>query len=308
MHSYERQAEAAIYHIGHIQIEKLSPLDLDRLYAALLEQGGRPRRDGRPARPYTRQTTMHVHRVLHTALHQARKWRLIATNPAADATPPSVPHKQARGFTEDEIRRMLEAAERDPEGYCVLALLLTTGLRRSELLGITLDADCSISTPEPCRSSNCNRSEGQAGCAGGGEDQILPPHALRPCRCSRVIAGAESSRAGMALAWGPEYHREPMFLFPGMAGVPMPPMTLTLRLRQFRRRARIGDDVSPVHGWRHSAATMMIASGVDVKTTQSRLGHSTPVITLALYADKVDERDRAAGETLAGFLTPRNKA
>ena len=31
------------------------------------------------------------------------------------------------------------------------------------------------------------------------------------------------------------------------------------------------------------------------------------MITLALYTDKVDERDRAAGEALAGYLTPSNK-
>src|SRR4051812_44215573 len=140
LHSYERQAAAAIHHIGHIPLEKLSPLDLDRLYAKLLAEGGCPRHDGKRARPYTRQTTMHVHRVLHTALAQARKWRLIATNPAADATPPSVPAKQARGFTEDEARRMLEVAQSDDQGYCVVALLLTTGLRRSEVLGLTLDS------------------------------------------------------------------------------------------------------------------------------------------------------------------------
>lgn len=44
-----------------------------------------------------------------------------------------------------------------------------------------------------------------------------------------------------------------------------------------------------------------------MKTTQARLGHSSPTITLALYTDKVDERDRAAGEALAGYLTPANK-
>jgi len=64
---------------------------------------------------------------------------------------------------------------------------------------------------------------------------------------------------------------------------------------------------SQVHGWRHATATLLIAGGADVKTTQSRLGHSSPLITLSLYTDKVDERDRAAGEALAGYLTPANK-
>jgi hypothetical protein len=32
------------------------------------------------------------------------------------------------------------------------------------------------------------------------------------------------------------------------------------------------------------------------------MGHSTPTITLRLYTDVVDERDRAAGAQLAGYL------
>jgi integrase len=87
----------------------------------------------------------------------------------------------------------------------------------------------------------------------------------------------------------------------------MRPLNLTARLRRLLRRAGI-KGVQPVHGWRHATATLLIAGGADVKTTQSRLGHSSPTITLALYTDKVDERDRAAGEALAGYLSPQNKA
>ena len=109
-----------------------------------------------------------------------------------------------------------------------------------------------------------------------------------------------------ALAWGSEYAPGPRFLFPVNGGAPMRPFSLTDRLRRLMRRAGI-KGVQPVHGWRHATATLLIAGGADVKTTQSRLGHSSPLITLALYADKVDERDRAAGEALAGYLTPSNK-
>lgn len=307
LHSYERQAEAAIHHVGHILLERLSPLDLDRLYATLLTQGGRPRADGKPSRPLTRRSTMHVHRVLHTALGQARKWRLIPVNPAADATPPSVPEKQTRGFTEDEIRRMLAAAESDAEGSCILALLLTTGLRRSEVLGLALDSiDFDAGTLSVRRT--VTSVQGKPVLREVAKTKSSRRTLSVPAAVVTLLRAQKARVLEAALAWGPEYSRQPMFLFPGMAGAPMPPLNLTHRLRQFRRRASVGTDVAPVHGWRHAAATMMIASGVDVKTTQSRLGHSTPVITLQLYADKVDERDRAAGETLAGFLTPRNRA
>src|SRR5262249_8167577 len=109
-----------------------------------------------------------------------------------------------------------------------------------------------------------------------------------------------------ALAWGSEYASGPRLLFPVNGGAPMRPLNLTARLRRLLRRAGI-KGVQPVHGWRHATATLMVARGADVKTTPSRLGHSSPTITLALYADKVDERDRAAGEALADYLTPRNK-
>src|SRR5262249_28817346 len=109
-----------------------------------------------------------------------------------------------------------------------------------------------------------------------------------------------------ALAWGSEYASGPRFLFPVNGGAPMRPLNLTARLRRLLRRAAV-KGVQPVQGWRHATATLLIAGGADVKTTQSRLGHSSPSITLQLYTDRVDERDRAAGEALAGYLTAGNK-
>ena len=306
MEGYERNVEYASHHIGRIALEKLAPLDLDRLYTTLMKQGGAPRKDGKPSRPLSRRSALHCHRMLHTALEQARKWKLIAHNPAADATPPSVPHKKARGYTEDEIARMLKAAEDDPEGYCVLALLLTTGMRRSELLGLGLDTvDLDQATLDIRRTVTQVKNKAVV------REVAKTKSSYRtlgiPAAVVLLLRAQKARVLESALAWGSEYSREPMFLFPGMAGVPMLPMSLTLRLRQFRRRAKIPANVQPVHGWRHAAATMLIATGTDVKTTQSRLGHSTPVITLQLYADKVSERDRAAGEALAGYLPQQNK-
>ena len=101
LQGYERNVALAARHCGHVLLEKLTARDLDALYAKLLTHGSQPH--GAAPRPLSRQSVMHVHRLLHAALRQAVKWRLIAHNPAADATPPSVPHKQARAFTTEEI-------------------------------------------------------------------------------------------------------------------------------------------------------------------------------------------------------------
>jgi integrase len=301
MRGYERNAALAARYCGHVLLEKLTPRDLDALYAKLLTHGSQPKG---PPRPLSRQSVMHVHRFLHAALRQAVKWRLVSHSAAADASPPSVPHKQARAFTIEEIARLLAAAEGDAELYCILALLLTTGLRRSELLGLTLEAldlEAAVLTVE--------RTVTEIGSA-------VVVREITKTRLSRrtlaipaavvLLLRAQKARVlEQALAWGAEYRPGPRFLFPVNGGEPTRPFNLTGRLHRLLRQVGI-NGVQPVHGWRHATATLMIAGGADVKTTQSRLGHSSPTITLALYADKVDERDRAAGEALAGYL-PANK-
>lgn len=301
---YRRLAEAVSHHAGHIPLERLSPLDLDRLYATLLKEGGSPRKDGTPARPLARRTVLHAHRLCHTSLRQAQKWRLIAGNPAADASPPTVAFKAQRGFTQDEISRLLAAAGDDPTGYCVMALLLVTGMRRSELLGLAVEAiDWEASTLSIWRT--VTEVKGKAVVREVPKSASSRRTIAVPATVMTLLREQKARVAAAALVWGADYQRSPMWLFPGLGGGPMDPMSMTLRLRQYCRRAKISG-VAPAHGWRHSAATLMVSQGLDVKTVQGRLGHSTPTITLALYCDVIDERDRAAGEALATYLPAAN--
>jgi integrase len=53
------------------------------------------------------------------------------------------------------------------------------------------------------------------------------------------------------------------------------------------------------HDLRRANATGLVAEGVDLNTAQSRLGHSDPRLTLAIYAQKTTEADRQAADLLA---------
>jgi integrase len=50
----------------------------------------------------------------------------------------------------------------------------------------------------------------------------------------------------------------------------------------------------------------MVTAGVDVKTAQTRLGHSSPTLTLAIYARATDEADRAAAEKVGDRFRRRH--
>ena len=54
----------------------------------------------------------------------------------------------------------------------------------------------------------------------------------------------------------------------------------------------------PLHGLRHTAATLLIAYGTDVRTVAGRLGHSNTSTTLNIYAEYLNELDRSASDKL----------
>ena len=56
------------------------------------------------------------------------------------------------------------------------------------------------------------------------------------------------------------------------------------------------------HDLRRANATVLVSTGVDVKTAQTRLGHSDPRLTLAIYAQATTDGDRRAAQKLGDAL------
>lgn len=61
------------------------------------------------------------------------------------------------------------------------------------------------------------------------------------------------------------------------------------------------------HDLRRANATALVAEGVDLKTAQTRMGHSDVRLTLAVYAQATTEADRSAAEAVASRLMPRGE-
>jgi integrase len=72
--------------------------------------------------------------------------------------------------------------------------------------------------------------------------------------------------------------------------------------------ARAGLPRITFHDLRHTSATLLLTAGVNVKAVASRLGHSTPIITLKHYAAWMPEVDERAAvltqELLLGAIAP----
>jgi integrase len=53
-----------------------------------------------------------------------------------------------------------------------------------------------------------------------------------------------------------------------------------------------------------SLAPTCVFAGIDLKTVQTRLGHSDPRLTLSIYAQAVVEADTTAAEILGAHFLP----
>ncbi len=58
----------------------------------------------------------------------------------------------------------------------------------------------------------------------------------------------------------------------------------------------------PFHGLRHTAATLLIAAGVDVKTISARLGHALTSTTMNIYVHALKESDKKAADAISNLL------
>jgi Phage integrase family len=56
------------------------------------------------------------------------------------------------------------------------------------------------------------------------------------------------------------------------------------------------------HDLRRANATALVTAGVDLKTAQTRLGHSDPRLTLAVYAQATTAADRDAADRVAALF------
>ncbi len=57
-----------------------------------------------------------------------------------------------------------------------------------------------------------------------------------------------------------------------------------------------------LHDLRHTTATLLLASGVDIETVSHRLGHSKASITMDVYGHAIPEIDKTAAQMLGNML------
>lgn len=90
-------------------------------------------------------------------------------------------------------------------------------------------------------------------------------------------------------------------LFCQWNGMPIHPDTITGWFHDFIERNNLPKVT--IHSLRHTNATLMIASGTDIRTIAGRLGHAQTSTTVNTYSHVIQSANRVAADKLDAMLT-----
>ncbi len=297
--THERFAELIRLHInpllGHIRLEKLSPAHVQHLITTKRQEG------------LSAQTVVSIRNVLRNALNQALRWGTIARNVATLVDAPRIERPAVRVLSVDEARKFIEAAqsERFEALYCVA---LALGLRKGEICGLSwknIDLDAARLTVVNSlqRIRNADAGPGirktrleivETKTQRSQRTLLLPQYAVRALRSHRL------RQMEARLAAGPDWPGGVDLVFTNQIGAPVEPVSLHRAYKRLLKKAGLPD--IKFHALRHSAASLMLAQGVPLKTIQEILGHSSIAVTSGFYAHLGEELKREAADAMDRVL------
>ena len=122
--------------IGKIPLEKLSTMDLQKLYRKLMDKGRVERIEAEhQPKGLSAKTVRNINQVISSAMDFAVAQKIITENPCKNVSLPKLEHKEMQTIPAEQLQAFLQEAKATGV-YEMYYIELATGLRRGELLGL----------------------------------------------------------------------------------------------------------------------------------------------------------------------------
>jgi integrase len=257
--TYEHDIEKRIIPVlGALELQKLKPKHVQDWLSGMTRAG------------LSARTVRHAYVILTMGLKQAFRLEIVNRNVADAVTPPRLKAKEVEILTPEQITAVRDALCGSRLGP-IAELGLASGARLGELLALRWK-DLADGTIIIERAIEVTR----AGV------RFKEPKSEHGRRQISLHAGAVQALEQLRHHGGISMHPEAL-IFSNADGSPIRPNNISV---QWSRAIRKIPGVPPVtfHALRHTHASALIKGGIDVVTVSRRLGHSSAVITLKIYA------------------------
>jgi integrase len=268
--------------LGAKRLGKVTTMDIQSVYADMLSKKLAPA------------TVIYAHAVIREALQQAVKWQMLTRNPADFV---DLPKQRGRpemyAMNQEEIARF-RAVAKPSKWYVLFELMLGTGLRPSEALGLTwrnVDlAKGTLAVVQTLAKHNNSDWKFEDPKTQKGRRSITLPASI-------VTLLSEHMTAQKALGL-PNPHN---LLFHNIEGLPASENPISQNVfKPLIIKAGLSKQIR-MYDLRHTHATLLLLAGVHPKVVSERLGHSSIVITLNTYSHVLPNMQAEAAEKLEAF-------
>lgn len=269
--------------IGAVPLQSVRGSHIQRVYNAMTDAG------------LSGRTVRNVAALLHKAFSVALKQGLVGVNPCDQAEPPKMTRREIKPLVDADIPKFLAVIEDHPFRNAY-ALCLFAGLREGEALGLSwenVDFDRQQITigQQLQKHKDGDHDYYISKTTKGGRSRTISPPAI----CFSYLRQERQKQAEARLKAGSAWNNPDNLVFTDELGGHIAFSTFYKRFKKIA--AAIGRPDARPHDLRHSAATVALASGADIKSVQDLLGHASASFTLNTYAHtseqmKKDTADR----------------
>jgi integrase len=282
--------------LAKVPIRRLRPHHLEALY----DQKPHPT-DGR--KPLAPKTVLEIHLIIRGALNDAERRGIVTRNVAVVARAPklrAIPKVEQQAWTAQQIQGFLRAAA-GHRLFPALWLISTTGMRRSELLGLQWqDIDLDTATLSVNRGlvsvgDETHVSRGKTSHSRRAID--IDPTTVQVLSAWRDWQRTEQAVVGV----------EPTkWVFTNSVGEPVHPHSISQTFERIVKRS--GVPRIRLHDLRHTHGTLLIKAGVPVKVVSERLGHGNPAFTIDTYQHVLPGMPAEAARMFESLIVPEASA
>ncbi len=272
--------------LGRHRLEKLTPQHVQAFMGEKTAAGLSPK------------SVQNLRGILRRALGQAEAWGLVGRNVARLTRAPRSVRHEIQPFTIDESRRFLEEVKGD-RLEALYSVAIALGLRQGEAFALCW-RDIDLVIGEIRVRHTLQRVDKIAVLAEPKTQKSrrtipLPGSITAALKAHRILQEEERLLAG-------DRWRDWDLVFCTSIGTPLDPRNVTRHYHAHLEKA--GLPRRRFHDLRHTAATLLLAQGVDIRTIMETLGHSQIGLTMNTYAHVMPHLKRDAADQMEAILFP----